>query len=87
MRGNILHRKFQQQLDPEAATNAVPGCSCVSFGGWMTNAPTVNAQDQAPPTGPQRREWKKPVLDILALADAEAGRGTVHDAFNRHKSG
>jgi hypothetical protein len=53
----------------------------------MTNAPSTNAQHPASPTAPQRREWKKPMLDILALADAEHGTGTNHDAIARHKSG
>lgn len=53
----------------------------------MTNAPNTNAQHPASAIAQQRREWKKPVLDILALADAEGGKGRVHDAFGAHKSG
>jgi hypothetical protein len=53
----------------------------------MTNAPTMNAQHPASAIVPQRREWKKPVLDILALADAQAGHSHVHDGIDKHKSG
>ena len=53
----------------------------------MTNAPSMNAQNPASAIVPQRREWKKPVLDILALTDAQHGHGTVHDGFHQHKSG
>ena len=53
----------------------------------MTNAPTTNAQHPASPTGPQRREWKKPMLDILSLADAQHGQTHLHDALGLHKSG
>jgi hypothetical protein len=52
----------------------------------MTNAPTMNAQHPASATVPQKREWKKPVLDILALEDAEHGMSHVHDGLNSHKS-
>ena len=57
------------------------------IGGWMTNAPSLNAQHTASATFPQKREWKKPVLDILDLADAQHGVSHVHDALNKHKSG
>ena len=53
----------------------------------MTNAPSLNAQHTASATFPQKREWKKPVLDILDLADAQHGVSHVHDALNKHKSG
>jgi hypothetical protein len=57
------------------------------FGGWMTTAPSTNAQHPASAIPPQRREWKKPVLDILALADAQLGHNHVHDGVHTHKSG
>ncbi len=53
----------------------------------MTNAPTTNAQHPASPTAPQSREWKKPMLDILSLADAQHGGSHLHDALGLHKSG
>jgi hypothetical protein len=53
----------------------------------MTNTPSVNAKHPASAIAPQRREWKKPVLDILSLADAEHGMSHVHDGLNSHKSG
>jgi hypothetical protein len=53
----------------------------------MTNAPSISAQHPAPAIVPQRREWKKPVLDILALADARYGQSHVHDGATKHKSG
>lgn len=52
----------------------------------MTNAPNMNAQHPASATIPQKREWKKPVLDILSLEDAQHGGVTLHDSFGRHKS-
>jgi hypothetical protein len=53
----------------------------------MTNAPSTNAQHPASAIVPQRREWKKPMLDILALADAEHGPYKVRDGIGLHKSG
>lgn len=53
----------------------------------MTDAPNTNAQHAASATCPKRREWTRPVLDILALADAEHGRSHVSDGLNSHKSG
>jgi hypothetical protein len=53
----------------------------------MTNAPNRNAQHPASAIVPQKREWKKPVLDILALADAEHGVSHINDATGKHKSG
>ncbi len=53
----------------------------------MTNTPSMNAQHLASAIAPQRREWKKPVLDILSLADAEHGVGHVPDGLGKHKSG
>jgi hypothetical protein len=53
----------------------------------MTNTPNTNWQHQASSEALQRKDWKKPVLDVLALADAEAGRGFVNDRLNAHKSG
>jgi hypothetical protein len=47
----------------------------------------MNAQHPASAIVPQRREWKKPVLDILALADAQLGHGKIHDGATQHKSG
>jgi hypothetical protein len=52
----------------------------------MINTPSLNAQHPASTIVPQRREWKKPVLDILALADAEHGIGSLHDGKASHKS-
>jgi hypothetical protein len=52
----------------------------------MTNTPSTNAQHPASPTVPERREWKKPVLDILALVDAQHGGASLHDQFGKHKS-
>jgi hypothetical protein len=69
----------------ESAGKTTIGFAVVSFGGWMTNAPSKNAQHPASAIA-QKREWKKPVLDILALADAEGGHSHVHDGVNRHKS-
>ena len=52
----------------------------------MKNAPSKNSQDTASPAAP-RQEWKRPMLDILALADAQHGNGLVHDGqFSKHKS-
>lgn len=53
----------------------------------MTNTPSTNAQHQASSTTPSLREWTKPVLDILALANAEKGFSHVNDRLNSHKSG
>lgn len=53
----------------------------------MTIAPSLNAQHPASPILPQKREWRKPVLDILDLADAQHGTSHVHDGLNKHKSG
>jgi hypothetical protein len=53
----------------------------------MTNAPSKNAQYPASATVPQQREWKTPVLDILALADAQGGHFVVHDGSSKHRSG
>lgn len=52
----------------------------------MTSAPILNAQHQASPNLPQKREWKRPVLDILDLADAQGGHFVVHDGQAKHKS-
>jgi hypothetical protein len=52
----------------------------------MINTPSLNAQHPASAIIPQRREWKKPVLDILALADAEHGVAGTHDGKFAHKS-
>jgi hypothetical protein len=51
----------------------------------MTNTPSMNAQ-QASATVPQRREWKKPVLDILSLEDAQGGPFHLFDGHGKHKS-
>jgi hypothetical protein len=51
----------------------------------MTNAPSMNAQHPASAVA-QKREWKTPVLDILALADAQSGHSHQHDGLNKHKS-
>jgi hypothetical protein len=53
----------------------------------MTTAPGLNAQHQASTTFPHKREWKKPVLDILDLADAQGGHFTNPDGVHKHKSG
>jgi hypothetical protein len=58
----------------------------VSFGGWMTNTLKMNAQHPASASVPQKREWKKPVIDILSLEDAQAGTGTNHDFSGKHRS-
>lgn len=52
----------------------------------MKNAPNMNAQHPASPIAPQKREWKKPMLDILALADAQHGHFSIHDSNGAHKS-
>lgn len=52
----------------------------------MTKAPHMNAQHSASPTLPEKREWKKPVLDILILADAQHGPWVIHDGPGKHKS-
>ena len=53
----------------------------------MTNTTSTNAQHPASLTAPIRRDWSKPVLDILALANAEHGFSHVSDRLNSHKSG
>ncbi len=53
----------------------------------MKDAPSTNAQHPASAIVAQKREWKKPMLDILALADAQGGQSHVHDGVNKHKSG
>lgn len=53
----------------------------------MKDAPTKNAQHSASAIAAQKREWKKPMLDILALADAQGGHSHTHDGVNKHKSG
>ncbi len=45
----------------------------------MKDAPSMNAQHPASAIAAQKREWKKPMLDILALADAQGGHSHVHD--------
>jgi hypothetical protein len=52
----------------------------------MTNTPNTNAQHQASTTLRQKPEWKKPMLDILSLEDAEHGGSSLHDVVGRHKS-
>ena len=52
----------------------------------MTSTLNVNAQHPASASVPQRREWKKPVIDILSLEDAQAGVGTNHDFSGKHRS-
>jgi hypothetical protein len=48
----------------------------------MTITTSTNAQHLAAPSTPRRREWTQPVLDILALAEAQAGPvGHTQDAF------
>ncbi len=53
----------------------------------MKDAPTMNAQHPASAITAQKREWKKPMLDILALADAQGGHSHLHDGVQKHKSG
>jgi hypothetical protein len=53
----------------------------------MTDAPSTNAQQQASSTVLERKDWKRPVLDVLALATAEHGGSSVHDGALKHKSG
>ena len=52
----------------------------------MTNTLSMNAQHAASASVPQRRDWKKPVLEVLSLEDAQHGTFTHHDAFQAHKS-
>jgi hypothetical protein len=52
----------------------------------MTNTPSTNAQHPASASTPQRREWKKPVLDILSLEDAQHGKFHLFDGNSFHKS-
>ena len=52
----------------------------------MTNTLNMNAQSPASASVPQRREWKKPVIDILSLEEAQHGTGTNHDFNGHHKS-
>lgn len=53
----------------------------------MKNAPSKNSQVTASPNAAPRQEWKRPMLDILALADAQHGNTLVHDGqFSKHKS-
>jgi hypothetical protein len=52
----------------------------------MKNAPSMSA-DTASPNAAPRPEWKRPMLDILALADAQHGNGLVHDGhLSKHRS-
>jgi hypothetical protein len=51
----------------------------------MTNTPTMSAQHPASASVP-KREWKKPVLDILSLEDAQHGGARNHDFLGRHHS-
>ena len=53
----------------------------------MTNAPSTNAHDQASSTVLERKDWKRPMLDILALANAAHGNSHVNDHAIAHKSG
>jgi hypothetical protein len=53
----------------------------------MTNTPSTNAQHSASSKVPQRKDWTAPVLDILALANAEHGISHVADRTGKHKSG
>jgi hypothetical protein len=51
----------------------------------MTNTTSTNAQQPAQSAAPRRRQWTKPVLDILELADAQQGRkfaGDGHGGFS-----
>ena len=52
----------------------------------MTNTPSTNAPKPASPAVPVRRDWAKPVLDILELAKAENQAGTLTDNHGLHKS-
>ena len=52
----------------------------------MTITPSMNAQHPASANVPQRREWKKPVLDILSLEDAQNGPYHLFDGHGKHKS-
>jgi hypothetical protein len=52
----------------------------------MTNTPSMNAQHPASASVPEKREWKKPVLDILSLEDAQHGPWTLFDGVSKHKS-
>ena len=52
----------------------------------MTITPSMNAQHPASASVPQRREWKKPVLDILSLEDAQHGGIVNTDGIGRHRS-
>ena len=44
----------------------------------MTSTLNVNAQSPASASVPQRREWKKPVIDILSLEEAQHGKHEQH---------
>lgn len=52
----------------------------------MTSTLNVNAQHPASASVPQKREWTKPVIDILSLEDAQNGVGRNFDFNGRHKS-
>jgi hypothetical protein len=52
----------------------------------MTSTLNVNAQHPASASVPQKREWTKPVVDILSLEDAKSGVGRNFDFNGRHKS-
>lgn len=52
----------------------------------MTSTLNVNAQDPASASVPKKREWTKPVMDILSLEDAQAGHFTNHDFSGKHRS-
>jgi hypothetical protein len=51
----------------------------------MTNTPSMTAPRPASISVP-KREWKKPVLDILSLEEAEHGGVRNHDFLGRHHS-
>ncbi len=52
----------------------------------MTNTTSRSAKHPASPSIPVRRDWTKPVLDILALANAEFNHGRVNDGLSQRKS-
>jgi hypothetical protein len=53
----------------------------------MTNTTSTNAKHQASHPVRTRKDWSKPVLDILELDSAEHGPKPLGDALGGHRSG
>ena len=51
----------------------------------MKNPASANAVQSIPPV--TKKDWRKPVLDILELESAQHGASHVPDGLSRHRSG